>query len=222
MPVPIGYTHNKSQGFSILELLVVMAVMATLVGLTVQNIGPLMTARNFDSSVSSTGMMLEEARAAAIAKDTYVWVGLHNQTQGGMAMLMLYSPSGRSSDLALGQAQPLAKPVVMPTVQLISLSHTALPNANLATFSVADFVTASGQTSFTTPDSGAVSYNASIGGVPVAFSNFIEVSPEGRAAVASQLSAWIQLGFQNLHGNQKEQAIIQMSGLNGKVATYYP
>ena len=72
--------HLKSrgfhEGFTLVELLAVMAIMVFLAVLVIPSLGGLTTAGKFNSTINSLGDTLDLARQTAVARDTYVWVAL--------------------------------------------------------------------------------------------------------------------------------------------------
>ena len=102
-PTASRRTHClESSGFSLLELLVVIAVVATLVAVAASNFGH--SANHLSKAAYDVSDFLRLARAHALAQNTYVWVGLVEVDQsqspdagpqtngfGRLALLAIYS-----------------------------------------------------------------------------------------------------------------------------------
>jgi prepilin-type N-terminal cleavage/methylation domain-containing protein len=65
-----------ARAFTLVELIVVMAVIVVLIGITVPAFNSLNSSQGFTSAISGISTTLEQARAYAMANNTYVYVGI--------------------------------------------------------------------------------------------------------------------------------------------------
>ena len=68
---------KKSSGFSLVEMVTVLAIIITLSALSVTAFSRIVKATRFDQALSSVLETLSQARSYAIAQDTYVWVAFY-------------------------------------------------------------------------------------------------------------------------------------------------
>jgi prepilin-type N-terminal cleavage/methylation domain-containing protein len=79
---PLGQPHAKG-AFTLVELLSVLAIAAILSVLVVQSIGALQDTGNITSAAYNLSGILENARAYAMANNTYTWVGFYEEAPNG-------------------------------------------------------------------------------------------------------------------------------------------
>ena len=71
-------TYQKRAGFSLIELLVVLAVLGMLTGIMVPAVQGIAGAGRIPSAANQVAGILEFARNEAMTRQTYVWVGFAN------------------------------------------------------------------------------------------------------------------------------------------------
>jgi prepilin-type N-terminal cleavage/methylation domain-containing protein len=75
-----GDLRRRSQaGFSLVELLAVLAIMAIVTAMTVPAINGIKDAQNVANAADTISGTLQQARAYAMAHNTYVWVGFYEE-----------------------------------------------------------------------------------------------------------------------------------------------
>lgn len=194
---------GKTSGFTLLELLTVMAVMSILVALVMPVIGTIQSGHSFTKSVNDLSGILESARNYAQARNTYVWLGLAQQANnpGRVYVATVASLSGES-DLS-GDVEPQDR--------VHELSGIALIPFGGATSDVQD-IQASTLGSFT----------QKIGGTDMGFTNIVRFSPTGEATVqaANTVPHWVHIECKEVRGtltNDANSASLQISGLSGLI-----
>jgi len=88
------------QAFSLLELLVVMAVIGVLSALAVPAFNSIGQARGVADAAFAVSSAIEQARAEAVGRNTFAWLGIRAETNGGNKNLrvgVLYSKDGTPS-----------------------------------------------------------------------------------------------------------------------------
>jgi prepilin-type N-terminal cleavage/methylation domain-containing protein len=227
-PVSCLGQAKREDAFSLVELLVVITVIALLTSLTVPALSALKNAGGVNQAVNGISLSPDEARAYAMAHNTYVWVGFVQPT-GSQNLLvgMVAGTAGGSSSINVSSAPPTSY-VPIATVQ-------SYPNLSLATVSAVE--SSNSDTSWTSlmpvgtelSSSSLTGFTQSSGGTTLSFpqGSILQFSPQGEANVSSTgaLQHWIQFGLQPVRGgrsNGPDVAIIQISGLNGRVQVFRP
>ncbi len=215
-----------AHGFSLVELLVVLAIIAILSGLAILSLPQMKTAANITKAGYDVTGVLEQARTLAMARNTYTWVGFFEEnpnspgTAGTGQVVISVVSSADGSQLpgaSLIQANKLMK---VPNSHLDVLSATAVtrPTVPANTYQVGSSSFANG-TTFTYPLTGTPQYT---------FSNIIQFNPQGDATrINDTPTQWMEIGLRPSHGNvadnaSKNVAAIDIEGIGGKVTLYRP
>ncbi len=125
------------RAFSLVELLVVMAIIAILVGLSVASIKGLQDSGNITQAANNITGVLENARAYAMANNTYVWVGFYEEatTSAGASALHNQAPPYKApavGRLVIGVAAALDGTSSLTTTNLTAVQKlTIIPNIHL-------------------------------------------------------------------------------------------
>lgn len=80
---------GKERGFSILEVLVVIAIISILAYFAITGFKNMATSHGVSQAASDAASLLELARSEAIARQTYTWVAFKNETNSGVLELLM-------------------------------------------------------------------------------------------------------------------------------------
>lgn len=109
-----------TRGFSLIELLVVVAVIAMLASFAIPAFNSIGQARGVSEAAYQVSAAVELARSEAISRQTYVWLGMQPQTNFGNLDLRLgivYSKDGTANTGATN-LQPIGKSLLIQRVGL--------------------------------------------------------------------------------------------------------
>jgi prepilin-type N-terminal cleavage/methylation domain-containing protein len=199
---------NRSKGFSLIELLTVVGIMALLMSISIPAIGTLARSSGVNQGASNLTALLEEARVSAMANSTYVYVGLDGSSNPDeLHVSTMLSPTAEGNNTT--NLVPLGKPVVLSKVNLTD--SVQAPGAAVGS----DVVNAT--------ESEISQLKRTVGGKTVNYAHVIKFAPDGTAsAQANGISRWIQIGLAPASGKQSNPnaALIQISGLTGYVQIF--
>src|ERR1700733_3318941 len=127
---------GPAAGFSLIELMLVMAIAITLTYLSIPSLVAISQAENFGSNTTEIGDILERAYSTAVSKNTYVWIGFSQLTAngGGVAVASVYSVHENPGDFP-NSVSTLTKPVILQNINLGTVT-SQITNPNRATTSV--------------------------------------------------------------------------------------
>jgi prepilin-type N-terminal cleavage/methylation domain-containing protein len=231
--------RNRPDAFSLLELLVVIGIMGMLFALSGPIVGALKGAGDFGKSTGDIQGILEQARAYAMANNTYVYAGIQevnviNPTAsngvGRVALGVVASTTGMRPYTNSPAALPVANIIPLGKVRyfdnlhitnassLSSSGNMTRPTANV------DLSACGAQTTFSWTITGTTQYN---------FTNIVvEFSPQGTASVQTNSStlctppSYLELALLPCQGTvattNANQAAIQINGFTGTVNIYRP
>ncbi len=227
MPYFYQMKHRHSLGFSLVELLTIMAIMAILALGSATAISGVMSAGNMNSASTQMEGLLEQARAYAMAKNTYVFVGLEEvaATQspaatpqavgvGRVAVGIAATTTGMTPDSSSAsypnittQLQAISKLQILNNVHLGDLTHVASGNmarttANtvLSDDSSSGIPQATSALSFTWPVTSTAAqytFQTVLQFDPQGVASF---QPSGSVSTGQYIVPLIELGLQPVHG----------------------
>ena len=203
----------SNAGFSLIELLSVVVVMALLTALVIPATMSLIASSGFRSNVTAVDGILEDAYSAALAKNTYVWIGFSQLpiNGGGVGVVTVFSPHEDPNDFP-NNVTVLTKPVFLTNLNLATISAAQISNPSRVTTSVGQITAA---------NIGA--FSSQVGGSVQTLSFVMEITPSGQISLSSSTKyAWVEIGMAPLTGNGKNAAVLQMNAFTGRVASYRP
>ncbi len=229
-----------SRGFTLVEMLVVMAIMALLASILLLAVAGFKGSQDISKSSSDIQGVLEQARSLAMADDTYVWIGFFEEnpstpgTAGTGQVVISVVSSSDGTQLFTNGNPPTSLPATgliqvnklmkLPNLHLVSnvspdiISTTAVPRPTVSgTYQV-------GSSSF----SNNITFAYPIGGSQYQFSNVIQFNPQGDATrIGSTPTQLMEIGLCPARGStalstNKNLIAIQIAGIGGHVSVYRP
>lgn len=204
--------RRATGGFSLVELLVVIALVCVLASAAGPVLGSMFKGGSMNRAVSNVSSVLEQAQSYAMAHNTYVWVGFsQNSASQTMTVAAVAGVTGAATDIASSaNLRAVIKPQNYENLRLQT-------DAELAEIDAAGMRTGKNVAKSTI---GTFTQGTKT------FDSVIEFSPLGGARIdAGPMSRWIQLGLQGMSGahvDKSNVAAVQLAGLTGQVRIFRP
>lgn len=215
----MSHSPRACPAFSLIELLVVMAFIALLAGLVVPVMSVVGDGRSVGRSVYQIADLLQQARAQAMARNTYVLVGVGVQSGNDTADQFVAVATRMSTDglrpgsWATGtNVLDLGKVYRYDRLTLASVTDDFGGKKPAAD---AQLAAASGTTLF----------QRAVGGVTYQFTRALEFSPTGEMRLAGQQDFQRVTEIGLISANRRDashSAALQVSGLTGAVRVFQP
>ena len=200
-------------GFSLIELLTVMAIISILASFSVSAISGIGKAGQMNAGLSVLSGMAERARQQAITQNTYVWMAWSEPDAEGCSVVLLESKTGGDS---LGWTQDPVTLSANPDVQIVG-KREYLRGIKLLG---AGAVSLPG-----VPDAGAASASEVdwVGSPAGNLVRAVQFAPTGEARVRTS-ARMIELGIQFLQGGETSAntALLRLAGATGKANLFRP
>jgi prepilin-type N-terminal cleavage/methylation domain-containing protein len=223
---------HRCRGFSLIELLAVLTIMALLVSAAVVGIRSINDSGKFNQALNNLAGVLEESRAYANAQDTYVWVVIYQNTPASGApdvFVGSFASNDGTDPLNWAGSVTLPSPGTVGSTTLKAVTHFYhFKGLHLLA------VTSTSPGTPTSPSPPASTPNfictAPSDSGPVALSQtnptywVIQFTPHGAAHIGPNPISSIWLGLQPAYGatavDAKNIASIEVNGLTGLSTIY--
>lgn len=212
--------RRPATAFSLIELLAVMAVITVMMAAAVPAISGLKSTGSLSSAAYEIAGTLEQARAYAMANNTFVYVGFAERDQlnagasgqGQIVMAAMGSKNGsRTFDAA--NLSPLTRLRKLPDVRL----EEGLPNSGAMSRPAAQSGYQVASEAFSAQDSFTLS--------GVTFTKILQFDPRGMASVQSRSTTvpqWMEIGLVAANGSSTDSAAVLVDGVTGVAKIYRP
>jgi prepilin-type N-terminal cleavage/methylation domain-containing protein len=210
------------KGFTLMELLVVLAIISILSALTLPSLMSVLQTRNFSQNLVQLSEVLEIARSEAVARDTYVWVVVQKTTdngRSGLQVVALASIDGTGNNTTSTNLTGLTKVTLLPGITLcswtslkeatqgVSTNYFSVPFSPLSLANDTNGISfQAGSTSFTQKTS-------------ITFTPRGEALLDGTVSLTTGYDPYIDVSLQITHGTQvaanAQDASIVIDGSTG-------
>lgn len=226
LPSPRHPSHRSRRGFTLVELLTVIAIMALVMGAAVSAVHAIKEAGGVTRAASDITATLDQARSYAMANNTYAFVGFTerdalNAEKEGTGQVLVLVAGSRNGTRDFGTAgsnlQELSK---IQRLENLRIADSLPTTGNLARPAVAENYRL-GNGAFTTEGSfTARGYQ---------FTKIIQFDPRGTASIPSSMPfipQWLEIGLVPARGVAAEGtsncAALVLDGVTGSTRIYRP
>jgi prepilin-type N-terminal cleavage/methylation domain-containing protein len=241
---------RANRGFTLVELLVVVAIMAIMLSILIMSISGVKGSRDLGKATYDIQGVLEQARTTAMATGTYTWVGFFEEDPstpgtagtGQVVISVISSAAGTNLDPVGSPVATLPavdsvtgrpmlvqvnKLIKVPNVHLAAIASTLVTRPAITAATPANYQVGSGSfpntTSFYYPVSATTAAAAQY-----TFNQIIQFNPQGDATrIADYPTPLMEVGLLPTHGHTlpattTNAAVIQVAGIGGQVFAYRP
>ncbi len=203
--------HLKQSGFSLIELLTVVAIMGLLLGSSVVGLSSYQ-GQTFTKQAYDMREIIASAKASAMAKNTFVWVGFGSVVSSGQSTVVVtaFASSSGLNNASTANLNPLMKPCRFPNFLLTR----------------ADQMTSGPSQTGTDLSSTATTWQLpaqTVDGTSVPLTQAILFTPSGQCFLTAAPLSYIDIGMKPTRGTKavdNNLAALQVSGLTSQVQLY--
>ncbi len=210
------FSGRSMKGFTLVELLCVLAIMSIVMATTWSSLAGLMTGNSLTNDAYDLSGLVQQAKTAAMTQNSYVWLGFYSYTLNGapvIAVATVSAKSGLATDLLNNNYQPLVKNLTLKNVVLdqakayLNLSGVDTNNSDAVTQSTTTFMA-------NVPGQGNVT-----------FSGVVAFSPEGSIYLPQTDGSLtpvpcVGIGLDAAPSKVTKTVAVQIHGLSGQVSIF--
>jgi len=240
---------RATSGFTLVELLVVVAIMAILLSILIMSISGVKGSRDLAKAVYDIQGVLEQARTTAMSTGTYTWVGFFEEDPstpgtagtGQLVISVISSAAGSNLDPVSSPVSTLPatdsagrpllvqvnKLIRVPNVHLAAVSTTLVTRPAITGTPTANYQVGGGSFPNTTTFYYPVTATSS-SAAQYTFNQIIQFNPQGDATrIGDYPTPVMEIGLLPTRGHTlpatpTNAAVIQVAGIGGQVLTYRP
>jgi prepilin-type N-terminal cleavage/methylation domain-containing protein len=222
--------------FSLIELLSVMAIIGMLTAAVIPAMNSIKQGSGVSTAAYDISSTLEQARAYAMANNTYVFVGLAEVSgstaesgaqQAGNGRVVVAAAGSKDGTRSFGSANSNLVPLTkLRRFDNVHLANT-VPNQNNTSRPVVGDTYRAGNAAFVAE--GTFGWPLTAGSPAYTFSKIIQFDPRGTASVQSSarhLPQWMEIGLVPSRGDtvadNANYAALLLDGVTGSVKIYRP
>lgn len=225
MPSRSHFAVPSSRGFSLVELLVVMAVLIVLLALSGPAMNALKGANDVTQGAADLSGTLEQARAYAMANNTFTYVGVTQTEQNNayQVKFAVWASKDGTRNTATDNLQQIGRVKTMENAKLTRIDpYDNNPRPTTSVEAAEAFAS-------------ALTLSSGGSGNAVTFDKVIRFGPSGlaqaddltNATAADNPMSYYEIGLKQTRGKndnlpKANSAVVQVSGLTGAVQTYRP
>lgn len=228
-----------SGGFTLVELLVVMGILVILMVALLPKLGSIGSSQSITQAYGAIPDMLRQARAYAMANNTYVYVGIleadgsksntGTQTKGtGRIYIGIASSKDGTNGTPAGTLDatnltPLAKLQSFEGIGLVSQGKVGnvFPADESVSSGIVDVDSSSAATGFSWSDVGSKAIGTQ------KFDQVLQFAPDGSANIigSTGVASYLRMEFVPFHGNKMDPNLknvfgVQVDGITGAVRAF--
>ncbi len=198
--------YKQRNAFSLIELLTVIAIIATGTVLTTLALPSLMKSNQFSGNLQAISDLVEQARTISTSQNSYVWLGLAEKDDNLLVVARL-GLSGDSGDFN-STSRLMDRPRTLRGMKFTDL----ISNSRNSSFVLS-------ATSWTSD----WAFTETVGGTPVQFQRVIRFSPSGQVAVKNnEMKNWIALALAPPFSSDTNKADLFISAMTAHVEIERP